>query len=373
MCYSPHVFIIIFPKSIKDEYIPYHNEYTDDVINTNIRSDFKTPKKLPDMALGNKWTSHEKDCLRKYILIYGYGRWLIIKQNAGGVLSEKPEMEVKIFSNAFLKTIIEFLPQEKVDLRKFLINLIDENSDDPYILPKKEDWGALIKQRSTAWGKRIQLLHRVKIIVEKFKTERNKNKQIRKRIEELQNLKELKEGQSEELEKLKNELNKTYDYWDNLLNFLPNHAFYGQRPSIWWTRTHDIDLLRGTYKYGYANYNLMRADTKLSFSKLEKDSSFQEFPNADTITRRLKKLIQIIIKSESSNGIISFEDRKNIKEPTGFTLEEKNKIIEFLIDFGVPLNSEGKSDWSILREQLIKFINLDSARTPQMIERLGKD
>ena len=75
----------------------------------------------------------------------------------------------------------------------------------------------------------------------------------------------------------------------------------------------------------------MRSDPKLSFSKLEKDSSFQEFPNADTITRRLKKLIQIIIKNES-NGVISFEDRKNVKEPTGFTLEEKNKITSFLTD-----------------------------------------
>jgi len=160
------------------------------------------------------------------------------------------------------------------------------------------------------------------------------------------------------------------DHWDNLLNFLPNHAFYGQRPSIWWTRSHDIDLLRGTYKYGYANYQLMRMDSKLSFSKLEKDSNFQDFPNADTITRRLKKLIQIIIKSENNNGLISFEDSKNTKEPTGFTLEEKKVILDVLIDFGVPLNSEGKNDFTGLKSIIQKTIKLDNSKGSQVIERL---
>lgn len=412
-----------------------------------------TPAKMPDIALGNKWTNHEKDSLRKYILIFGYGRWKIIKHNSRGVLSEKPELELKVFSNAFLKVIIEFLPQEKMELRKFLINLINEHDEEPVILPKKDDWGTLLKQRAPAWGKRIQLIYRVCLIIEKFKSERKKNKELRKRIdllvkglsgisdvvkeiksevcngddnfnnseiidnamnenannkikieanreiykvaietkhiynnnnEEEDNIKKQNNEHTnknnvnnnkdnailEEIESLKSQINKTFDYWDNLLNFLPNHAFYGQRPSVWWTRTHDIDLLRGTYKHGYANYQLMRSDPKLSFSKLEKDSNFQEFPNADTITRRIKKLIQIIIKSESSNGIISFEDKKSLKEPTGFNLNEKNCVIGFLADWGVPLNHEGKSDWATLRDQLVKVVGLDAAKTPQMLERL---
>lgn len=57
---------------------------------------------------------------------------------------------------------------------------------------------------------------------------------------------------------------------NNLLNFLPSQMFYGQRPSVWWTQRHDIDLLIGTYKYGYANYSAMRADQKLSFFATEK-------------------------------------------------------------------------------------------------------
>lgn len=368
---------MIFPKTSRDEELDgidmrmnlgytIFPQDTSSIIKTEDDKQNIT-KRLPDLVLANKWTSHEKDCLRKLILIYGYGRWRLLKQNSGGVLSDKPENEIKIFSNAFIKTIVELLPQEKSELRKFLINLIDEATDEPYILAKKDDWGTLIKQRAPAWGKRIQLLYRVCLIIEKFKSERKKNKEKRKKLDELTSQ---GNGESDEAENIKADINKTYDYWDNLLNFLPNHAFYGQRPSIWWTRTHDIDLLRGTYKFGYANYQMMRSDPKLSFSKLEKDTSFQEFPNADTITRRLKKLIQIIIKSESNNGIISFEDRKNIKEPTGFTLEEKNKIVQYLIDQGVPLNSEGKSDWALLKDQLTTAISLDSSKTAQMIERL---
>lgn len=383
-------------------------QYTNKIPASNIgqlQSAISLPARHPDIALGNKWTNHEKECLRKYILIFGYGRWKIIKHNSRGVLSEKPEIELKIFSNAFLKVIIEFLPQEKMELRKFLINLIQELPDEPFILAKKDDWGTLLKQRAPAWGKRIQLIYRVCLIIEKFKSERKKNKEIRKKIDiqlrlktpirpdeaedeeainniNINNIIPIKNEENtnsnseenknsyQEVEKLKTEINKTFDYWDNLLNFLPNHAFYGQRPSIWWTRTHDIDLLRGTYKHGYANYQIMRSDPKLSFSKLEKDTNFQEFPSADTITRRLKKLIQIIIKSESSNGIISFEDKKSLKEPTGFNLEEKNSIINFLADFGVPLNSEGKSDWVQLKDILTRAINLDASKTPQMIERL---
>ena len=83
-----------------------------------------------------------------------------------------------------------------------------------------------------------------------------------------------------------------YETWESLLNFLPSSVFYGQRPSVWWTLRHDIDLLYGTYKYGYATYNSMRSDTNLSFYKTELvQGQYQEFPNADNITRRLKKLV----------------------------------------------------------------------------------
>lgn len=58
--------------------------------------------------------------------------------------------------------------------------------------------------------------------------------------------------------------------WEGLLNFLPNSLLYGQRPSVWWTKKHDTDLLRGVYKYGYANYSTIRHAKEYCFSELEK-------------------------------------------------------------------------------------------------------
>ena len=121
--------------------------------------------------------------------------------------------------------------------------------------------------------KRLQLLARVKGLVKTYKAE--KRKYIAKPEIEIDPL-----------------VSKQYETGDNLLSFLPVQVFYGQRPSVWWTRRHDIDLLFGTHKYGYAMYQAMRADKTMSFHKSEQvEGQFQEFPNADNITRRLKKLV----------------------------------------------------------------------------------
>ena len=91
--------------------------------------------------------------------------------------------------------------------------------------------------------------------------------------------------------------------YENLLAFLPSSQFYGQRPAAWWSKRHDVDLIVGTFRHGYANYSEMRRDPSFSFS-LEatggygrnKSKVYQEFPNADTITRRLKKLVSMLGK-----------------------------------------------------------------------------
>lgn len=62
--------------------------------------------------------------------------------------------------------------------------------------------------------------------------------------------------------------------WEGLLNFLPNSLLYGQRPSVWWTKKHDTDLLRGVYKYGYANYPTIRHAKEYCFLELEKSNKF---------------------------------------------------------------------------------------------------
>jgi hypothetical protein len=83
---------------------------------------------------------------------------------------------------------------------------------------------------------------------------------------------------------------RLYKSRDNLLNFIPNDQLIGMRPSNWWTRKHDIDLVYGTYKWGHGNYNMMKDDPKMSFSKLKTNDPYYAYPIAENMTRRLKKL-----------------------------------------------------------------------------------
>ncbi len=58
--------------------------------------------------------------------------------------------------------------------------------------------------------------------------------------------------------------------YQNLLNFLNNYSLQGQRPCVWWTRQHDIDLIVGTFRYGYATYQNMKNCEEFGFGDLER-------------------------------------------------------------------------------------------------------
>ena len=83
------------------------------------------------------------------------------------------------------------------------------------------------------------MLHRVQGIIETYKREKARYIALDEEMKDSNVVKDFQTG-------------------NNLLNFLPTIVFYGQRPSVWWSLRHDIDLLIGTYKYGYANYSAMR-------------------------------------------------------------------------------------------------------------------
>ncbi|CAI2387839.1 unnamed protein product [Moneuplotes crassus] len=283
-----------------------------------------------------EWTNIEKDTLKKNLLLFGYGRWEKVKKSSkesSGFLVKKDISYLKAFANGFIRNIYQYIPFDKSELRKYLLNLIDESDNPPVVKTDPQDWGKLIKARSTPWGKRLQLLDRINFLIQTFK-------ESKKEYLEMDPIKQ------DEVIKV------AYQRWDNLLNFLPVSAFYGQRPSAWWTRRHDIDLIIGTYKYGYANYTQMRNDTSLSFHLLEKvQGTFQEFPNADNITRRLKKLVQMIGKQAEFG--LKFDNLDGLKEPTGYTLSEKEVILKVLLDIGIPLSKDSKYDWTYLKEKII--------------------
>jgi len=137
----------------------------------------------------------------------------------------------------------------------------------------------MLPQRSVQYTKRLQLLHRVKNLICKYREDALKNmvQPDRRKIN-----------------------------WDGLLNFIPLGLLFGQRPAVWWAKKNDIDLLLGVYKYGYANYVSIRNAREYCFVELDKAQTYQDFPVADNLTRRLKKLINTIVKIQQNQGEIDF-------------------------------------------------------------------
>lgn len=149
--------------------------------------------------------------------------------------------------------------------------------------------------------------------------------------------------------------------WEQLLNFLPSQSMYSQRPAIWWTRKYDCDLLVGVYKYGYTNYNAIRQAPDLGFAELDKSNIqyiyiqqiltvaalYQEFPVPDTLNKRVKKLIQVILKHETDNGKIDFGNTLLSDEEidSSWAPEERQALFDLLCDYGVPIAPDGRQSW----------------------------
>ena len=78
----------------------------------------------------------EKETLKKYLLIYGYGRWPKIRCYSASqckILKDKEDKEMKAFTNDFVRSLFENLQTEKNELKSFLINLIDEDDGDFHV------------------------------------------------------------------------------------------------------------------------------------------------------------------------------------------------------------------------------------------------
>ena len=104
----------------------------------------------------------------------------------------------------------------------------------------------------------------------------------------------------------------------------------------------------------------------MSFYKTEQvESVYQEFPNADNITRRLKKLVQIISRSEFQLGLgIQFEGEPGAgeKESTGLDRCEKEALCEVMADIGVMVSQttsvDGKEDLAQIRKEMARRLTI---------------
>ena len=109
----------------------------------------------------------------------------------------------------------------------------------------------------------------------------------------------------------------------------------GMKPASWWQRSHDVDLLYGTYKYGFANYVSIKEDKSLGWADSIVPSSDQveqasSFPSPEHLTKRLKKLLSIAMRCEK----FDFE-KVSVPEKTGLNFAEKTQITKILADVGI--------------------------------------
>eukprot|EP00826_Nyctotherus_ovalis_P012538 TRINITY_DN13323_c0_g1_i1.p2 TRINITY_DN13323_c0_g1~~TRINITY_DN13323_c0_g1_i1.p2 ORF type:complete len:158 (-),score=41.71 TRINITY_DN13323_c0_g1_i1:99-572(-) len=146
---------------------------------------------------------NEKEQLKKMLFTYGFGRWNKIRKNSQE-LNKKSDAELQGYSIAFIKTILEYLNFENAELKKHLLSIVENNASDNFYVPAKPslpfpnhlgDWGELLKHKAAPWGKRIQLLHRIQIIV---KAHKKAHKQLKSKYS--------KEENKEEKEKLATQL-----------------------------------------------------------------------------------------------------------------------------------------------------------------------
>ena len=352
---NPNLNSIIYNPGENYSNINVENE-NDNINDENYGSnnDLQFPNYPADETIPLSWKANEKEILKKKLLLYGYNRWHTIRSNSSNLLNNKTDQELKVYSNSFIRCIIQLTKdnKDKKEINNFLSNLIQEKENEPWIIPNTNDWGELnILQKAPAWGKRIKYLYYIKTIIDIFKNLRANNKEKRKLLSNFNIY--LSE---EEKANINSKINKDYDDWSNLLWFLPVNLSFGQTPVSWWNKIHDIDLLRGTYKHGYANYIAIKSDKKLCFSSLEQSGHKKDFPSADSITRRLKKVMQIIIKNWNNNELMNlnqserfFIQNKKIRE---LKKEEKSGVFEFLIDFGIPRKINGEDNYYLIYEKL---------------------
>ncbi len=142
---SPHVYHFILPSLPKEKDFAAHAKSAADPSAAKVGKPGEKSGTGPSQpALATKWTANEREQLKKLLLIYGYGRWNKIRKNSPeleGTISKKSDVELKAYSIAFIKSIVEYLSFEKTELKKYLMTLAEEQRQDELYVPAKPSTG----------------------------------------------------------------------------------------------------------------------------------------------------------------------------------------------------------------------------------------
>ncbi|KAL2622124.1 hypothetical protein R1flu_002329 [Riccia fluitans] len=147
-------------------------------------------------------------------------------------------------------------------------------------------------------------------------------------------------------------------------------------PADWWSREADLALLYGIFKHGFGNYDLIRNDPEFRHAftvkapkarngedddtESEDDSarrieiSEAQWPDAQVLTRRLKRLVDHIIRLNNMPAKPPKGGSVNTRagEDTPWSKRERLELIKLLMRWGVPLlpGGNGKLNWPFIRD-----------------------
>ena len=109
-------------------------------------------------------------------------------------------------------------------------------------------------------------------------------------------------------------------------------------------------------------------------NNLDQNNVFHEFPSSDNATRRLKKLMGAIMKVENEKGRLNFEmEQTQDMQLDGWKPHELQRFFIFIIDFGIPVHQDGKSNWIELKDKFGQHMNrmsIDFNKNHIQIEKL---
>ena len=340
----------------------------------SVRTSFLSNPKIltdPSKIFINVMTFEERELLKKALLSFGYGRWENIqecfKDQRHLGLREKTISEIRSYSNSLIKSIADNLNFQNIGLKNLLLSVIkqpielpsdgtdvpefdllkkrnEDFKDDINICVNSRDWDLnSIRQRAKPWAKRLQTMHRINILIEGF--QKMHMKLVKRRAVDI------------------------FDF-SGLLDFIEKSYLTGQKPESWWTKFHDIHLIYSTFTNGYANYSqafelkqsniefpgqwydeqerLRKLYIEKEITDFYSENLLIRFPNADAITRRLKKLISIIYRlsnEKNEESLLNTQTTPFLDEKIDDIPEENVKrIISFVKEFGLPLDQKTKRE-----------------------------
>lgn len=250
----------------------------------------------------------EQEMAIKGILAFGHRRISEIRQTFG--LFQRTFDEIFIFSLMFLKAMLSNLSAIEYEEKAYLKVILSKETPkgmyiDPLLVWKKAE------KNSGAWTRRLRNLHFLSHLVE---------------------------------------LNRKDDY--DLLKNIPMSSLNASKPSISWSLDDDRALLKGIHEMGYGKFDVLRKTMGTSAS-------------VDRLTKRAKKLLDLAREAYGTPqrkfvSMSYFDPKKVCKldnsivqsiQEQQWTLEERNRFVQFLMTFGLRRTEEGLVDWDFIRSK----------------------